>query len=164
MKVLKTLVVVLFGAALLIPAAGWGAQEVREKFRQTGVIDEEKGDALASAMSSGPSEAPTGFDNLTNGFNIQGPPFDSIDEENVVPLRSFNDNRFIFEEAETAADGLGPTYNGQSCRECHQNVVTGGASQIAEHRTGRMDQGVFFESPGARLSSPALLTPTLSSG
>ena len=30
-------------------------------------------------------------------------------------------------------------YNAQSCRECHQNVVTGGASQVAEHRTGRLD-------------------------
>jgi CxxC motif-containing protein (DUF1111 family) len=48
-------------------------------------------------------------------------------------------------------DGLGPTYNAQSCRECHQNVVTGGASQIAEHRTGRMDGQVFFESLGGSL-------------
>ena len=99
----------------------------------------------------GPSEAPTGFDNRTNGFSPQGPPFDTIDEDNVEPLRSFNDNRFIFEEAETIADGLGPTYNAQSCRECHQNVVTGGASQIAEHRTGRTDAGVFFESLGGSL-------------
>ncbi len=38
-----------------------------------------------------------------------------------------------------ADDGLGPTYNAQSCRECHQNVVTGGASQVAEHRTGRLE-------------------------
>jgi CxxC motif-containing protein (DUF1111 family) len=98
------------------------------------------------------TEAPTGFDNRTNGFNQQGPPFDSIDEDNVVPLRSFNDNRFIFEEVETNADGLGPTYNAQGCRECHQNVVTGGASQIAEHRTGRTDaSGGFFESPGGSL-------------
>jgi hypothetical protein len=27
------------------------------------------------------------------------------------------------------------TYNAQSCRECHQNVVTGGASQVAELRS-----------------------------
>ena len=53
------------------------------------------------------SEALTGFDNKTNGFTLQGPPFDSINEDNVVPLRSFNDNRFIFEEVETVADGLG---------------------------------------------------------
>ncbi len=68
-----------------------------------------------------------------------------------MPLRSFNDNRFVFEEVETIDDGLGPTYNAQSCRECHQNVVTGGASQVAEHRTGRMDGQVFFESLGGSL-------------
>src|SRR5205085_1079757 len=86
-----------------------------------------------------PAEAPTGFDNLTNGFLPQGPDFNTINEDNVVALRSFNDNRFVFEEVETIADGLGPTYNAQSCRECHQNVVTGGASQIAEHRTGHIE-------------------------
>ena len=94
------------------------------------------------------TEAPTGFDNETNGFDRQGPPFESLTAANVVALRSFNDNRFIFEEAETIADGLGPTYNAQSCRECHQNVVTGGASQVAEHRTGHMASGEFFESLG----------------
>ena len=98
------------------------------------------------------AEAPTGFDNRTNGFLQQGPAFDDIDEDNVVPDRSFNDNRFIFEEVEVIADGLGPTYNAQSCAECHQNVVTGGASQIAEHRTGRLDaSGGFFESLGGSL-------------
>ena len=96
-------------------------------------------------------EAPTGFDNKTNGFDEQGPDYDSIDEESVVPLRSFNDNRFIFEEFETIEDGLGPVYNAQSCRECHQNVVTGGASQVAEHRTGHMQNGEFFESLGGSL-------------
>ncbi|HLA73076.1 MAG TPA: di-heme oxidoredictase family protein, partial [Steroidobacteraceae bacterium] len=69
----------------------------------------------------------------------------------VVPLRSFNDNKFIFEEVEGIADGLGPTYNAQSCRECHQNIVTGGASQVAEHRTGRMELLQFVESVGGSL-------------
>jgi CxxC motif-containing protein (DUF1111 family) len=104
-----------------------------------------------TATTSTPTNAPTGFDNRTNGMDPQGPPFDSLNEDNVVPLRSFNDNRFIFEETETVADGLGPTYNAQSCRECHQNVVTGGASQIAEHRTGHMLNGQFFESLGGSL-------------
>ena len=53
-------------------------------------------------------EAPAAFDNRTNGFDPQGPAFDDINEDTVVPLRSFNDNRFIFEEVETVADGLGP--------------------------------------------------------
>jgi CxxC motif-containing protein (DUF1111 family) len=96
-------------------------------------------------------EAPAAFDNRTNGFDPQGPAFDTIDEDTVVPLRSFNDNRFIFEEVETVADGLGPTFNAQACRECHQNIVTGGASQVAEHRTGRLDLLQFVESIGGSL-------------
>ena len=107
-----------------------------EQFQHSGRTQDEGGGDLSRERYT---EAPTGFDNLTNGFSPQGPAFDTLDEDNVVPLRSFNDNRFIFEEVETIADGLGPTYNAQSCRECHQNVVTGGASQIAEHRTGRLD-------------------------
>jgi len=96
-------------------------------------------------------EAPAAFDNRTNGFDPQGPAFDTIDEETVVPLRSFNDNRFIFEEVEGVVDGLGPTFNAQACRECHQNIVTGGASQIAEHRTGRLELLQFVESVGGSL-------------
>jgi CxxC motif-containing protein (DUF1111 family) len=97
------------------------------------------------------SEALAAFDNQTNGFDIQGPPFDGIEEDTVHPLASFNDNRFVFEEVEKIADGLGPTYNAQSCRECHQNVVTGGASQITEQRTGHLTGGQFFESQGGSL-------------
>ena len=96
-------------------------------------------------------EAPAAFDSRTNGFDPQGPTFDTITEDTVVPLRSFNDNRFVFEEFETVADGLGPTFNAQSCRECHQNIVTGGASQVAEHRTGRLDLLQFVESVGGSL-------------
>jgi CxxC motif-containing protein (DUF1111 family) len=126
-----------------------------DRFRRTGIVEDEDGGRIASGALSrlrpGVTEAATGFDNRTNGFSPQGPDYENLDEDNVVPLRSFNDNRFIFEEAEGIDDGLGPTYNAQSCRECHQNVVTGGASQVAEHRTGRMDVGVFFESLGGSL-------------
>ena len=95
--------------------------------------------------------AQTGFDNLTNGFAPQGPDFDKLNEDNVVPTRSFNDGRFVFEEVERQDDGVGPTYNAQSCRECHQNIVSGGSSQIAEHRTGHTDNGIFYESLGGSL-------------
>ena len=107
------------------------------------------------------TEAPTGFDNLTNGFDVQGPAFEQIDEDTVIALRSFNDNRFIFEEVETNADGLGPTYNAQSCRECHQNVVTGGASQVAEHRTGHLQGDTFFESLGGSLVQSRATHPNI---
>jgi CxxC motif-containing protein (DUF1111 family) len=127
-----------------------------ERFRPRGAALPEAPVEAAAARESAarggrPVEAPAGFDNRTNGHSPQGPQFDTINEGNVVPLRSFNDNRFIFEEVEGVVDGLGPTYNAQSCRECHQNVVTGGASQIAEHRTGRMEGQVFFESLGGSL-------------
>ena len=109
------------------------------------------GAASMANAQSGATEAPAGFDNQTNGFTEQGIPFEQLNAENVVPRRSFNDNRFIFEEFETVADGLGPTYNAQSCRECHQNVVTGGASQVTELRTGLRKGGRFHEALGGSL-------------
>jgi len=147
----------LVAIALALPSDSLADSARMERFRGKGSLDAEAAPAVAAVAGterlsgSRPVEAPTGFDNRTNGFSPQGPDFETIDEENVVPLRSFNDNRFIFEEVEGRADGLGPTYNAQSCRECHQNVVTGGASQIAEHRTGRMEGQVFFESLGGSL-------------
>lgn len=175
MKNLKLMTVAFFVVALALTAtfnrtvrshsgaakkpAARDDQSRAERFRPRGVIEDEapagvddrRGRTAGDKHQSAIGEAPTGFDNLTNGFNVQGPPFDTINEENVVALRSFNDNRFIFEEVEGIRDGLGPTYNAQSCRECHQNVVTGGASQIAEHRTGRLTNGAFFESLGGSL-------------
>ena len=161
MRFLKMIALTLFATAIVMPAAFIGATEEqpsakattgfqtrRDRFRHNGVVEDEDSGA---GNRSGVMEAPTGFDNLTNGFNDQGPPFETINEDNVVALRSFNDNRFIFEEVETAGDGLGPTYNAQSCGECHQNVATGGASQIAEHRTGRVENDQFFESLGGSL-------------
>jgi len=126
----------------------------RDRFRTRGDLQRELGSVASERGGDAPgpaAEAPTGFADRSNGFLPQGPPFDSIDESNVQPLASFNDDRFIFEEVEGRADGLGPTYNAQSCRECHQNVVTGGASQITEHRTGRLVNGRFFESLGGSL-------------
>ena len=113
------------------------------------------------AAPPGAKQAATGFDNKTNGFLGQGPSFDSLTADTVVPLRSFNDNRFLFEEVEHVADGLGPVYNAQSCGECHQNVATGGASQIAEHRTGRMKDGAFFESAGGSLVHSRAIHPNI---
>ena len=110
-------------------------------------------EGITAPVNNSPTSLPaqTGFDNLTNGFAMQGPDFNTIDKDNVVPTRSFNDGRFVFEGAETQALGLGPIYNAQSCGACHQNVVTGGASQIAEHRTGHTEDDMFFESQGGSL-------------
>jgi len=83
------------------------------------------------------TEAPAGFDNLTNGFVDQAE-FDSLRE--------------VFEERDDIAKGLGPVYNAQSCTECHQNPVTGGASQVADLRAGHNNQfGNFVDAPGGSL-------------
>lgn len=132
-----------------------------ERYIMTGPVLNEDVAAESDRSSAAVNEAPTGFDNLTNGYLDQGPPFDELEEDDVVPLRSFNDNRFIFEEVETVADGLGPVYNGTSCAECHQNVVTGGASQTAEHRTGRLDAEQFFESIGGSLIHSRATDPAI---
>ena len=137
-------------AFLISTAASQSNRNRRDRFRHNGVMEDEDRSAFGERRSDA-TEAPTGFDNLTNGFTEQGPDFESLNEDNVEALRSFNDNRFIFEEVEKIQDGLGPTYNAQSCRECHQNVVTGGASQVAELRSGRLVDGQFFASLGGTL-------------
>jgi CxxC motif-containing protein (DUF1111 family) len=94
--------------------------------------------ALLSGVVStqGFDEAPTGFDNATNGF---------------VDQSTFDAALDVFAEQESIADGLGPVYNAQSCGECHQNPVTGAISQITEHRAGRVRQGVFTDHAGGSL-------------
>lgn len=150
-KLFVSLFLILGLAAFLIStAASQSNRNRRDRFRHNGVMEDEDRSAFGERRSDA-TEAPTGFDNLTNGFTEQGPDFESLNEDNVEALRSFNDNRFIFEEVEKIQDGLGPTYNAQSCRECHQNVVTGGASQVAELRSGRLVDGQFFASLGGTL-------------
>jgi CxxC motif-containing protein (DUF1111 family) len=89
--------------------------------RHTGMMEDEDSSSVGERRSDA-TEAPTGFDNLTNGFTEQGPDFETLNEDTIVALRSFNDNRFIFEEVESIQDGLGPTYNAQSCRECTRTL------------------------------------------
>ncbi len=164
---MRTTNVLLRAGALLSAAliAGFvdAQTSVVDRFRVRGTADnEEPTPAEASRLPVRRfSEAPTGFDSLTNGFLPQGPAFDTLEEDTVVPLRSYNDDRFIFEEVEKNADGLGPVYNAQSCRECHQNVATGGASQVAEHRTGHLDGDVFFESLGGSLVHSRATNPEI---
>ena len=161
-KLFVSLFLILGLAAFLISTAASQSnrQNRRDRFRHNGVIEDEDRSAIGDPRSDA-TEAPTGFDNSTNGFTEQGPPFETLNEDTVVALRSFNDNRFIFEEVENIQDGLGPTYNAQSCRECHQNVVTGGASQVAELRSGRTEDGQFFESLGGTLIHSRVTYPDI---
>src|SRR5215813_12785915 len=90
-------------------------------------------------------------DDLFNGFGAKGTPIDECVAD-PVPGRSFEDNKFIFGEIETVADGLGPTYNDRSCGGCHDNSDIGGISQIRELRAGTTTNGVFTAPPGQNSS------------
>src|SRR5882724_7842997 len=59
---------------------------------------------LVSGITQFP-DAPTGFDNKANGI---------VDDE------THQADQMKFDEVEQLSDGLGPLYNAQSCRECHQ--------------------------------------------
>ena len=140
----------LLGAAALLSftiwtsaSAGFQDQHPRDEARRLRLTpvgaSGSEGAAVDALTVTRPTEAPTGFDNLTNGFDPQGPPFDTHRRRQRRPARARSTTTASSSrKSETIADGLGPTYNAQSCRECHQNVVTGGASQIAEHRTGHL--------------------------
>jgi CxxC motif-containing protein (DUF1111 family) len=90
-------------------------------------------------------------DDLHNGFGAKGSPIDECVAD-PVPLRSFEDNKFIFNEIETVDDGLGPTYNAPGCGDCHDTPDFGGQSQIRELRVGNTTNGVFTNPPGQNAS------------
>jgi len=91
------------------------------------------GVALAFAAEPPPSpEAPAGFDGGSNG---------------VVDDATHQADQEKFDEAEVVDDGLGPLYNAQACRECHQNPSSGGASQITELRVGHRGTDGRFRNP-----------------
>jgi CxxC motif-containing protein (DUF1111 family) len=92
------------------------------------------------------TEAPAGFDNLTNGFEVQA---------------NMDADRATFDEIEQISDGLGPNYNAQSCRECHQNPVSGTISQVTELRAGTFDGSTFTPHPGGSLIFSRAIDPSI---
>ncbi len=70
-------------------------------------------------------------------------------------------DREIFGEAEAADEGLGPVYNAQACRECHQNPIVGGISQVTELRAGHFDGRNFIDHPGNSLINDRAIHPDI---
>jgi CxxC motif-containing protein (DUF1111 family) len=90
--------------------------------------------------STQPPDAPTDFDNKSNG---------------MVDDATHQADLATFDEFEQIADGLGPLYNAQSCRECHQNPVSGGGSQVTELRVGHQGPDGHFRTPDIRIAHGA---------
>lgn len=66
---------------------------------------------------------------------------------------AFLDGKDDFTDVENESSGLGPIFNRDSCVACHSSPATGGASDIAVQRFGRVAIGVFnpLESLGGSL-------------
>ena len=77
-------------------------------------------------------DAPTGFDNKSNGMTEDA---------------THQADQMKFDEVEQLSDGLGPLYNAQSCRECHQSPVSGAGSQVTELRVGHQGPDGRFRTP-----------------
>jgi len=92
------------------------------------------------------TEAPTGFDGGSNGFKT-GLEYEEALEEFTGP--------------ESAADGLGPVFNGVGCGECHAVPIVGGTSQTFERRAGRFDGTRFIEHRGGSLIQDRSTDPRL---
>jgi CxxC motif-containing protein (DUF1111 family) len=105
-----------------------------------------------------PTEAPTGFDNLSNGFAEefcanQGSLTNSPNSPEIPDDEcNFEAAAEEFTGPETVADGLGPIFNAAGCGECHiANMVLGATSQINEKRAGFYDGQIFRDHPGGSL-------------
>src|SRR5437879_6312655 len=84
------------------------------------------------AFASVLPEAPSGFDNKSNGL---------VDDATHAA------DQATFDEIEQISEGLGPLYNAQSCREGHQNRTTGGSIQVSRLRAGHRGTGRISPSP-----------------
>ena len=109
--------------------------------------------ALLGIAQQSATEAPAGFDTPTLAQNpgsqsksngIAEPPGDTyaLDQQS-------------FEQIHDVNSGLGPVYNGRACAECHQNPVSGAASQFTELRAGHRDANGNFVNPTVPINGGA---------
>ena len=91
------------------------------------------------------TEAPAGFDTPTF---VKNPGSKSQSNGIAEPTGdNFALDQQIYETLHDVNSGLGPVYNGRACAECHQNPVSGGASQFTELRVGHLDADGNFVNP-----------------
>jgi CxxC motif-containing protein (DUF1111 family) len=92
---------------------------------------------FAGVAQQAPTEASAGFDTPTLA---QNPGSNSLSNGIAEPPGdSYALDQTKFEQDHDASSGLGPLFNARACADCHQNPVSGGASQFTEIRAGHKD-------------------------
>jgi CxxC motif-containing protein (DUF1111 family) len=107
----------------------------------------------AAIAQQSATEAPAGFDTPTLAENAG-----SRSTSNGIaepPGDTFALDQQIYEQIHDVNSGLGPVFNGRSCAECHQNPVSGGASQFTELRVGHRDGHGNFVNPTVPINDGA---------
>src|SRR6202790_1436434 len=107
----------------------------------------------AGAAQQPAPEAPAGFDTPTL---IKNPGSRSVSNGIAEPTGdNFALDQQIYEMQHDVNSGLGPVFNGRACAECHQNPVSGGASQFTELRVGHLDANGNFVNPTVPINDGA---------
>ena len=158
-RVLKVLALFLFVVALALTLSMSSPTKSQSQTANLNRIPSEVPDgqnAVAAAVTEAlTTDMDAKTDDLFNNFGARGTPIDECVADPVPPTARgngrFEDNKFIFEEEETVADGLGPTYNDVGCVTCHQAVDTGAFGQQMEFRAGHLSGSTFVDNPGGQL-------------
>jgi len=87
-------------------------------------------------------DALAAFDGLPNG---------------MVDLATHRADQVSFDKQEEISTGLGPLYNADSCRDCHENPVAGGASPVTVLRAGHRDAQGNFVFPDVRIGGGSVV-------
>jgi CxxC motif-containing protein (DUF1111 family) len=121
------------------------------------------GAALVLVAEQSETEAPAGFTTPTLGLAVNAtgeltgiPGSQSVSNGIAEPLGdTFALDQAQFERRHDPSTGLGPVFNATACAECHQNGVTGAASQITELRVGHRDRNGNFVNPTVLINNGA---------
>jgi CxxC motif-containing protein (DUF1111 family) len=108
---------------------------------------------FAGLAQQSASEAPAGFETPTLADN----PGSKSTSNGLIepPGDTFALDQQVYERIHDANSGLGPVFNGRACAECHQNPVSGGASQFTELRVGHVDANGNFANPTVSINDGA---------
>src|ERR1700741_4699624 len=101
--------------------------------------------AIVAVAQQAATEAPTGFDTPTL---VENPGSQSLSNGIAEPPGdSFVLDQQVYETTHDVNSGFGPVFNARACSDCHQNPVSGGASQFTELRAGHRDAHGTFVNP-----------------
>ena len=135
----------LLSASLIVAACSAPDADGQDVWSDVPSVPEVSADGSAIQVNA-ITEAPTGYDGLSNGFSTQAD-MDAAAE--------------IFREIHAVEDGLGPVYNDTSCAACHHIPVLGGSSNVLELRVGHFNGTQFVDPPGGSLIQAHAIDPAI---